>query len=117
MDSNHQLSIDFDKNSADLSISKDIYLRILDKGIAQTQLDMPQLDKFIEEENADEIKQITHRLKGDFYNMRIDPLSSLAKQMEDIAKSHMNKDELKILLNDFKNLLEQLSQKAKSSFS
>ena len=102
------ISIDLDQNSASLSISKEIYLRILNKAVLQTQKDIAEMEEALPVADFTKLQSISHRLKGDYGNMRLAGLSGLAKEMNEIAKASQDKERFRMLLNDFKNLFLQL---------
>lgn len=103
-----QFSIDLDQNSASLSIPKEIYLRILSKAVSQTKTDISEMEDALPVADFTKLQAISHRLKGDYGNMRLVGLSGLAKEMNDIAKSSQDKERFRNALNEFKNLFLQL---------
>lgn len=107
-ESNIQLITDFKQNSSALKIPPEIYLRILGKGIAQTQEDVSLLNKALSQDNFDEIKTIAHRIKGDYLNMHIEQISATAKKIEEVVKTTKDKSELVTLFSDLKTFFSQL---------
>ncbi len=105
---NDSFSIDLDQNSASLSIPKDIYLRILRKAIEQTRKDISDLEAALSADDIATVQSISHRLKGDYANMRILTLSAIAKQINDMSKEKKDKEALTALLNDFKSDFQQV---------
>jgi HPt (histidine-containing phosphotransfer) domain-containing protein len=110
-ESDKQLVFDLTQNSASLHIGEDIYLRILGKAVTQTQNDISDLEKAIMGGDFEKIRAIAHRLKGDYDNMRISSLSTIAKEINEIAKTSQDKDRLSALVLDFNKLFEQLKEK------
>ena len=102
--------IDVEQNSASLSINKDIYLRILVKATAQTQQDIQDFEVALPSDDFVKMQAIAHRWKGDYDNMRITALSSLARQMNDIAKTTKDKGKLSEIFGEFKNCFHQVRQ-------
>ena len=109
--SNHELVIDIAQNSASLHISEDIYVRILGKAVEQTQRDITDLETAIPIDDFEKIRAIAHRLKGDYDNMRITALSSLAKEINEVAKTSKDREQLLRLVTEFSGLFEQLKEK------
>jgi HPt (histidine-containing phosphotransfer) domain-containing protein len=101
-------TLDLEKNSLSLSISKEIYLRILSKAVRQTEKDIDDLDACLVQEDFKTVQAISHRLKGDFDNMRIVALSSLAAQMNEMAKSNQDVQKMQKHLHAFKIYFRQL---------
>ena len=106
-----ELIIDIAQNSASLHISEDIYVRILGKAVDQTKRDITELETAIPIDDFDRIRAIAHRLKGDYDNMRITALSSLAKEINEVAKTSKDREQLLRLLLEFNGLFEQLKKK------
>lgn len=106
-----QLVMDITQNCASLHISEDIYIRILGKAVEQTKRDVADLESAIPVADFDKIRSIAHRLKGDYDNMRITSLSSIAKEINEIAKTSKDKDQLLQRLAEFNGLFEQLKEK------
>ena len=69
-----------------LNIPKPIYLRILAKAIPQTITDLGDLRAAFQKNDIITVAAIAHRLKGDYANLRIDVLSVLAKQLNELTK-------------------------------
>lgn len=100
--------VDLDQNSASLRIPKDIYVRILTKAMEQTQQDINDLFAALPIDDFEKFQAITHRLKGDYDNMRISALSVLAKEMNNIVRTNPDKEKLSVLLADFKTCFDKL---------
>ncbi len=107
---NNPQVIDLDQNSASLSIPKTVYTRILTKAIAQTKQDIQDMETALASDDMTKVQSISHRLKGDYANMRLTSLSSTAKQMNDILKTGQGKEKLPELLQEFKEYFQQLCQ-------
>ena len=102
--------IDIEQNAASLKIPKEIYVRILLKAIEQTQGDVAQCENAVCTGDFDVVQSIAHRLKGDYANMRIETLSGIARQMNEIAKTDKDKEKLTALLQQFKNIFVQVQE-------
>ena len=112
-----EFHFDIQKNCESLSIDRNIYLRILDKAIQQTTLDIQQLRESLAQSDMEKIQSISHRLKGDYANLRIDDLSTIAKGINDISKSEKDPVRLEQLFQDLNkkfhvliNMVEKLKQ-------
>ena len=103
-----EFSLDLVENSASLKISKEIYLRILSKAIVQTEQDLKDLDAALPVSDFSKVQSIAHRLKGDYANMRVMPLSVIAKQINDIARTSQDKQQLNDLAYQFKDYFRNL---------
>ncbi|MCK5580022.1 MAG: hypothetical protein KAJ18_01970 [Candidatus Omnitrophica bacterium] len=104
-------AFDFEKNSAELSISTDIYIKILSKAVGQTVGDLEFLDDALAQDDFVNAQNITHRLKGDYANMRIMSLSNSAKQMNDNIRSTPDKEIILSWLMKFKAAFKLLQEK------
>ena len=102
--------IDVEQNSASLKIDKAIYLRILAKATKQTQQDFSDFEFALSSDDFVKVQAISHRWKGDYDNMRITALSSLARQLNEIVKTTKDKKKMIELFGDFKNYFRQLNQ-------
>lgn len=100
--------LDPEHNSQSLKIPKDIYLRILSKAISQTLIDIRDMETALPIGDLDKIQSISHRWKGDYDNMRIIMLSSLAKQLNEEVKTTRDKEKMLDLLMQFKANFAQL---------
>ena len=105
-----KLEIDFGKNAQELNISKEIYLRILCKGIVQTQTDVENLNNALQNNDHTKIKEVTHKLKGDYGNLRIEAISSLAKAIEDIVKTQQGLEKMPDLFKELNSQFNQLKK-------
>ena len=95
--------IDLAQNSASLKISPQIYLRILGKALEQTEKDLLDIEKALAVPDFTTVQSIAHRLKGDYANMRVTELSQAAKQMNDVAKTTQDKQQISSALQQFKS--------------
>jgi len=103
-----KLTLDIDQNSASLHITPDIYKRILDKAVSQTQQDIQNFEGALPVGDTETIKSVSHKLKGDYDNLRITDMALVAKQINEIAKTDFNKENIAELLNEFIHYFEQL---------
>ncbi len=106
----NEFRIDLDQNSASLKISKEIYLRILDKALGQTQKDILDLEAALPIADFSKVESIAHRWKGDYDNMRLTVLSSIARKINEIAKTTQDKEKLTQLISEFKIYYQQLQK-------
>ncbi len=105
------LVINVDKNCEQLKIGRDIYLRILNKAVVQTTTDIAALGKALNGEDWDTVQKLSHRLKGDYDNMRITDLSSVARTMNVMVKSgNINQAELSGLFTVLSGVFKELKQ-------
>jgi hypothetical protein len=102
------MDVNLDEISKSLSISREIYLRILSKAINQTLGDFAAMERAWEISDINTIQSISHRWKGDFSNLRLTEIALIAKEMNDLAKANENTERMKMLYLSFKNLFEQL---------
>lgn len=100
--------INVEHNSQSLKISKEIYLRILAKAVAQTREDIKNLEAALPVGKFDDVQAISHRLKGDYDNMRIVRLSSLAKELNEIVRTTQDKSRMIELVTEFKDYFQKL---------
>ena len=107
-DSKHKLIFNLEKNSQELKITIDIYRKILSSAIEQTQYDISDIENALADAKFEKIAEISHRIKGDYGNMRIEQLSSLARKMQQVSKEDKDKEQLLMLTNEFKNFFSQL---------
>jgi len=104
------MNINFDENSASLKIEKNIYLRILQKAIDQTHKDFPQFESALTADDFETMQSISHRLKGDFGNLRIEELSSVAKEINEQTKSSRDKEKIAGLFEEFRTRFLELEK-------
>lgn len=95
-------------NAETLKIPKDIYLRILAKAVAQTQIDIQEMETAFPSADFEKIQAISHRWKGDYDNMRIAPLAQVAKTINQEVKMTRDTQKLLDFFNEFKNQFSQL---------
>ncbi len=96
------------ENAESLKISKDIYLRILGKAVAQTQVDVKDMQAALLSVDLEKIQSISHRWKGDYDNMRITPLAMVAKQLNQEVKAGHDNEKMAAFLVAFKDVFFQL---------
>ncbi|MCB9771745.1 MAG: Hpt domain-containing protein [Candidatus Omnitrophica bacterium] len=97
-----------DLNAESLKIPKPIYLRILGKAVSQTTTDIKDLEAALPFADFDKIQSISHRLKGDYDNMRISTLSKLARELNMEVKNGRDKEKMMQYLMLFKEAFFQL---------
>lgn len=91
-----------------LRISEEIYIRIALKAIVQTQNDLNDLKRCCQENDVQNLQAISHRLKGDFANLRIDVLSGIAKQLNDLVKEGYHSEQAEKLVSEFEQAFHQV---------
>ena len=96
------MSINIEKNCLNLNINKEIYLRILDKAITQTNDDIQMIDQAFTSHDVDKIQTISHRWKGDYDNLRIVELSNIAKELNLIARTNKDMTQMQKLYETFR---------------
>lgn len=85
-------------------------MRILAKAVTQTQKDLMDLEAALAVGNFDTVQSLSHRLKGDYGNMRVMALSSVARDLNIIAKTTKDKEQSLSLLKTFHDYFQQLQQ-------
>ena len=106
-------SVDTLKNSQTLHIRQEIYERILMNAFPPTRKDLDDLKNAIANDDFEVIQRVAHRLKGVFYNLRIEKLGMVAEQMNEIAKagnSKANKERIGTLREEFSLYFCQLER-------
>jgi len=92
----------------ELKIDKTIYLRIVFRAIDQTLNDLKQLHQANQDGDIASVQAISHRLKGDYANLRINHLSDIARQLNILAKENYNAQEAAVLIEQFENVFEKM---------
>jgi len=109
-DADPQKMNDLDQNCESLKIEKSIYLRILARAIEQTAQDIHNLETALSAGDFETVQAVSHRLKGDYDNLRITHMSAIARQMNENVKTQPDKEKLMELLNAFKADFEKLQK-------
>lgn len=95
-------------NSEALHIPPEAYSRIVKSSFEHCAQDILDLGKVIESVSYDGIKEIAHRLKGVYANLRLTDVSTRAHEINELAKLQSDIPKIKenyILLKDaFDNL-------------
>ncbi len=108
--SSKPLLLDISQNSSSLHIAPAIYVRILQKAVEQTSQDIKEIESALPVSDYEKMQTISHKLKGDYDNLRITMLSLLAKQINDMAKAQQDSERIVMLLDEFVAYFEQLKQ-------
>jgi HPt (histidine-containing phosphotransfer) domain-containing protein len=108
LSSNAEFIFNVDDNCAALKINRAIYLRILGKAVEQTQKDLIEIDSALAQGKFDIVQALAHRFKGDYGNMRIASLSSIARELNELAKTTQDPAQAAMLLQTFKAHFQQL---------
>ncbi len=95
------MMIDIDKNSAELKIGREVYVRILRSAFEQTEGDLGAVDAAFAKADLEAIQSVSHRWKGDYANLRLDSLSEKARQLNNAAKSGQDLTQIKSLYEEF----------------
>lgn len=99
----HQISVD-------LNLEENIYLRIINKAIDQTKKDIDEVEKALSINDTNKIQTISHRWKGDYANLRVVSLASVAKQLNDVVKISMNSEKINDHLQKFKKCFDDFQK-------
>ncbi len=102
------LKLNIPQNSASLSLSPEIYLRILQKAVQQTAQDIREMETALPVDDFAKVKAVAHKMKGDYDNLRITDMSNIARAIDETAKTTQDKEKIAVLLNDFFLYFEQL---------
>lgn len=98
------------ENSKILHIPPEAYARIVKLSFEHSNQDVLDLGKAIESASYDGIKEIAHRLKGVYANFRITDISTRVHEIDELAKSRGDIQEIRenyIVLKDvFENFRE-----------
>lgn len=86
---------------AELKIGEDTYLRIMRRAFTQTDNDLEELKKAYQKEDLEGIQAISHRLKGDYANLRVERLAVIAKALSDLLKASYDHQKSGELIEDF----------------
>jgi|GEM_PF-2699373 len=104
------LALNIEQNSQSLNITSAIYLRILKRAVQQTSEDIKQMEAALPINDFEVIKAVSHKLKGDYDNLRLSDLSNIARKMEEVAKNEQDNEKILEFLNEFIVYFEQLKQ-------
>ncbi|OGX05858.1 MAG: hypothetical protein A2Z88_01155 [Omnitrophica WOR_2 bacterium GWA2_47_8] len=105
-----KLTLNIEENSASLHISPEIYKRVLQKAVLQTAQDIKALEEALPVGDFEKVKAISHKFKGDYDNLRLKDMSSVAKEMSDCAKTSQDKEKIAHLLETFSAYFDQLKE-------
>ncbi len=103
-----------EQNAESLKIPKDIYLRILNRAVEQTQKDITDIEAALPFSDFDKIQSISHRWKGDYDNMRIASLAMVARTLNQEVKTNRDKEKIVGFLTQFKNMFFELETELKN---
>ncbi len=78
--------IDADLACQELKIPKNIYLKILGRAIEQSGTDLNGLVEAFQTNAVERVQALSHKIKGDYGNLRVKPISETAKQLNDLAR-------------------------------
>jgi len=99
---------DTTRASAELKIKPEIYVRILNNALKQTDGDLENLKQAHAQNNVDQVQAISHRLKGDYANLRIQPLSEVAARLNVLAKGEYQPDQGARLIQEFADIYNRI---------
>jgi HPt (histidine-containing phosphotransfer) domain-containing protein len=100
--------LNIDENSAAIKISRQIYVRILGKAIEQSEKDLQELEQAFSKDQFEIVQTISHRLKGDYGNLRIAAFSEIARQINEVSKTTKDRNQTGQLVNALKEQFEEL---------
>ncbi len=100
--------IDIDANSASLKIEGKIYVKILTRAVEQTRGDLTALESAIPIGDTATIQAVSHRLKGDYDNLRVAPLAEAARELNETVKAGADKDRMAEAFGRFKDFFQRL---------
>ncbi len=108
------MPLDVSHACAQLKIPQEIYLRILVRAVEHTAVDLSELEQAVVHDNIATVQAVSHRLKGDFANLRVDDISATAKALNDSSKggtyNKIQAGELvQTLIGQIKGLQQQLT--------
>ena len=103
-------SIDKTQISQILHIPQEVYERIVKNSFVPTQQDIFNFEKAMTQDDYKTMHAIAHRLKGTYSNLRIETLSVIAKEINEIVLTGQGKEKVLILFNDFKSKFEQIKK-------
>lgn len=109
-ETDNPLFFNVEENCVALKINREIYLRILAKAVEQTERDILELEAALPVENFEKVQAIAHRLKGDYGNMRVEALSTVARDLNNVAKTTKDKEQSSHLLKTFKDTFQKLQK-------
>jgi len=90
-----------------LKISEAIYLKIVARAIEQTSLDLVALKQAYESSDLQSLQAISHRLKGDYANLRADLLSQIARHLNDLSRGDYRPEQAGVLIHEFEEAFQQ----------
>jgi HPt (histidine-containing phosphotransfer) domain-containing protein len=70
----------------ELKIPQGIYLKILGRAIEQTTTDLSGLMEALQANSVERLQALSHKIKGDFANLRVLPISETARQLNDLTR-------------------------------
>lgn len=97
-----------EKNSTELHIPPETYTAIVKISFDQSRQDIVDLENAIAENNYEEIKAVSHRLKGVYSNLRLDDLFISVQEIDVLAKENGNLGKIKQLLSQFKMAFDDI---------
>lgn len=106
--------IDTDLACSELKIPKEIYLKILGRAIEQTTTDLSGLLEALQSGSVERLQALSHKIKGDYGNLRVKPISETAKQLNDLCREAYDRIQaeplVETLQQQFQTLKENLQQ-------
>ena len=82
------MDIDIQKNAGELHIPEETYSRIVKLSFTQSDQDIEELEKAIQDKNSENIKTLAHRIKGVYSNLRLRGVFDPAEEINELAKSN-----------------------------
>jgi len=96
----------------ELKIPKEIYLKILGRAIEQTTTDLSGMAEAFQSGSVERLQAVSHKIKGDYGNLRVLPISETAKQLNDLTRASYDQSKAEPLVE----LLQQQFETLKESF-
>jgi len=90
-----------------LKISEPIYLKIVRKALDQTSADLVELKKAYDANDLASIQSVSHRLKGDYANLRMELLSQIARHLNDLCRTEYRPEQAGVLILELEAAFEQ----------
>ena len=71
--------------SEEIQISEEAFVQIMDNAIKEVEEALLKVKTLIEKNDFNSLKEVIHQVKGVFLNFRIDELTGLVKEIENLV--------------------------------
>jgi len=105
------IGLDVEKLSEELMLNDNELLMLIELFIKKMSLLLPQLDNAIDDKRFEDIKLLSHSIKGSSGNFRITLLQEISNEMEDMAKNKNQVYNYKEKFLIIKNMIENIEIK------